>query len=1794
MKKQHNKTITMILITVVAAVIVGSLYGFVMATQRKINDKVEQSVKEMASFQKNNIYEAFMADLKVLENYASIMSDQEFNYEASIKILSNLETKSNYARIDAFDRNGDTMKQDGTVLNVANRDYFQKAMSGISYISEPIETYIDSQYALVVAAPVFDSSKENVDYVIAGAYYLDDVVRIISNQSNSDYVCSILNSKVEMIAATDMDKDKIAIRKDYVKGFDYVTFVEGSVEKIYNDFSSNSEGLIAYKHNGNIIYSYYLPLGINDWYVSARISKDNIAANVNLTNMDLVRLMCVLIACWLILSVYFKYAREQQQQFIDEKSNFDKLTGLANPERFKVEVNNIIQKHPDTKFSCIVLDIRNFKLINDRFGNEVGDETLLILRDELKNVESGEPKGTVALSKLHTDTFAIFMPTDLFNETGKRITYFINNCNKKIRYMQDYSLNLSIGRYIAVPGDDANIILERAITAHSYSKNSTPNVFFDYDSSFLKRLHKNNDILTSFDEALANNEFTIAIQPQYAANSLKISGAEVLVRWIKDGKVRYSPDEFISVLEQSGKISKLDTYIRDCTCRLIRKWIDEGQQLIPLSVNVSKLELFEDNFVESIVEVTKKYDIPTNMLHIEITETAYADQHLILSNVVKRLNDYGFLVELDDFGSGYSSLNVLKDIPVDILKLDMKFIEGGDYSSKSGGILSSVIRLAQSINLDTIAEGVETIEQVDFLTSIGCNYMQGYYFSKPLPIDEFEKLLNDNSDFIDLKKRNTEKNADIDFFGLTTQEAALFNSYLGGVIIAEYYNNELNTLRVNNKYYDVFATNNVDFSPFGKNIFDFLLPESRDGLKENIERALISGEELSGETCMYPISETDEFTWQQYRLRFLGQRGDRAIFFFALTDITKRKELELQSSKNALELETLQNTIPGMIFYAKHAHGHEVVFGNDRFYKFIGYSKEEFQNQFNSSFEAIVPEEDLAEIKKIAASDLDKGKTVTLNHRIICKGNIIKWVLVNSVIVFDGENRKLLYSMFIDMTKQKELEIKLNNEILKSQLLVESMAGGYAQFELEDGEFKATHISDRLCEMTGYSKDELMKISFRELIHPEDIDDEAVNNAINNNIPCSIKCRLLRKDGTFMWVKNDGRVVTDENNNKIFYGSFYDISDLKALEDTLSMDKNEYERILNSIQGGVITTLVTPEREYIPQFVSTGMIGTLGYCREEVVQMLVTKKFPVHHKDLEELVKSIRNTLDNDVETNTNCRFYDKLGNQVWVHVRVIKFGTIDGMPLFHMMFQNLDTTLELYQTLFDNVLDGISVFDIENDELLFSNKTIDRLIDTTSFEKWVKNNLDVDYQSIKADENLYTEISIDNKRLAITIKPINWNGKNACLMQVNDITAEYIEQESMHNLVSNVPGCIVVGSLINGEYIRTFVSEGTYQLLDIAPNEVIVGVRPGQNHKMNKEDSILLEKLIEQISIDFKPASLDFRYYYDNGDIRWLQLRINAVKEKDDTITYYSSYNDITEQKELEEAIKLNNEELTTYFERLDKYILRYEIKTKTLTMDDEASFVLEIPKKIENALEFLSKNVFREADYETFNAVATFLGDIEHGKPTGACDFKFTDQTGDYNWLHIEYVTVFDSDGQPIRAFMTLRDVTKERDYLFNMEQLARKDGMTNTYNRTTAENLIKTEMEKNSNFTFAMIDLDDLKILNDQYGHHVGDEAIIKTVTILKEHFRNTDIIGRFGGDEFVVFLPNLVDKEILTRHFDELTKILDETEVIEGRTIKCSIGAIINTQPTDFETLYKKADAALYKVKGSGKNNFVIED
>ena len=425
---------------------------------------------------------------------------------------------------------------------------------------------------------------------------------------------------------------------------------------------------------------------------------------------------------------------EDVKRFEEERyrATHDCMTGLYNREGFFEAAKEFVINHADEKMYIIASNIKDFKLVNELFGTDKGDEVLKNLAGILD--KSGHRE--CVAGRIAGDKFVKAMLKEDFDEK-----LIVDKMVALCSLTEDgtYKMHAYIGvcevgdvnEPIQTMYDKANMAIERI-------KGDYQQVVSFYDESDMKRLMMEKNVVAEFDRAIENKEFILYLQPQ-VDHTGKALGAEALVRWQHPQRGLLYPNSFIGILERAGLIYKLDNYIWETSAQRLKMWKNAGLEQYHISVNISAKDFYYLDLYEVFTGLVKKYDINPARLNLEITETVIMSDVKMHMEVISKLQEFGFHIEIDDFGSGYSSLNTLKDIKADVLKIDMLFLRDTENQSRSKAILSSVISMAKTLNMPVITEGVETKNQVDFLSVMGCEMFQGYYFSKPVPVKEFEQ-----------------------------------------------------------------------------------------------------------------------------------------------------------------------------------------------------------------------------------------------------------------------------------------------------------------------------------------------------------------------------------------------------------------------------------------------------------------------------------------------------------------------------------------------------------------------------------------------------------------------------------------------------------------------------------------------------------------------------------------------------------------------------------------------------------------------------------------------------------------------------------------------------------------------------------------------------------------------------------------------------------------------------------------------------------------------------------------------
>lgn len=566
------------------------------------------------------------------------------------------------------------------------------------------------------------------------------------------------------------------------------------------------------------------------------------------------------------------------------KTEKNKLTGLfaRNPFFTQTETFLRVNETAAGKYCLVAIDIEHFKLFNEWYGQVAGDKLLREIGAHLNKMR--QEFGGIA-GYMGGDDFVIVLPNDekVLENLKCRITGFVRAYGGHTGFLPAF------GFYVI---DDISLsasqMYDRAILAQETVKGNYAVRCAYYSSDMKTRLENNHVLLTEVQAGLERDEFIYYLQPKCNLNTGKIVGLESLVRWKHPEKGIVAPGYFIPVMESNGLITELDMKVWEQVCQTLQDWIKSGHKVIPISVNVSSVDIYAIDVVEHFKNLVRKYGLPPEYVELEITESAYVEEYKVITGVAEALRNAGFTVLMDDFGSGYSSLNMLKDVNVDVLKIDMKFLKMDENTMDKGmGILEAVTRMANIMGLRMIAEGVETEDQINYLLNMGCIYGQGYFFYKPLPVEEIKVLLNDenNVDYRGIQARKIEHVRFKDLFQSELASDSILNNILGPIAIYDVYCDNVELLQVNDKYCLLVGQDPVDLAE-NVQVMEAIHPEDRKKMQNIFQRSFQRLAE-GAEGTVRRRREDGQYIWINIKAFFLREQDGHKMFYGAVRDVSE-------------------------------------------------------------------------------------------------------------------------------------------------------------------------------------------------------------------------------------------------------------------------------------------------------------------------------------------------------------------------------------------------------------------------------------------------------------------------------------------------------------------------------------------------------------------------------------------------------------------------------------------------------------------------------------------------------------------------------------------------------------------------------------------------------------------------------------------------------------------------------------------------------------------------------------------
>ena len=699
----------------------------------RIEKNTNNSIKTIVKNDANNLEVEITEQKAILQSITNkILTENIVNTDEIFNMYEKSDITSRFVRMAIMYDNGKTITNDGYEKDYSEEKKHFFASNEIQISTnrtskiDGTEITIYSQainlksekiaICLIVKTDSYKNIFSNKVFEGKGfSYIVDESGNIIVNANNDSKTKNLIDNIDSMLVGK--SKEKFETYKD----------------KIMENIKNEIPGTRTLQTDNGKYYMVYEPIGINGWSIATFIPSKAIAGEINRALLTTFILAIIVIFIILSICIYIVISNNKKQKQLYEYAYIDPVTKKGNINYFRKKGQERLERKSNATVYIMVLDINKFKMINKAYGYKTGDTILYGIGQELENVLG---KGSI-ICRYSNDYFAVLF------EYEEGIRKIVNKIVRNIENLKIgnnvYNLSVNIGIYKVDTDNNIAEAMDKAIIAHSASKGDVFDKFHIYDKKMEKELVKESKIESEMYQALMNKEFQVYYQPKIYAKDGQLYGAEALVRWIHDGKM-ISPSEFIPLFEKNKFILKLDLYIFEQVCSDMKMWKEKYQKEPIISVNVSRNHFLDEHFLEKYMMIASQYGINTNKIDLEITESATIEAGIDIIEIMNKMKRLGFMISIDDFGTGYSSLSALQDMPADILKIDKSFVDRIGKNEKN--IIDYILTIAKELKLTTIAEGVETKEQRDYLLEKGCDIIQGYYYAKPMPEEEFEEYID--------------------------------------------------------------------------------------------------------------------------------------------------------------------------------------------------------------------------------------------------------------------------------------------------------------------------------------------------------------------------------------------------------------------------------------------------------------------------------------------------------------------------------------------------------------------------------------------------------------------------------------------------------------------------------------------------------------------------------------------------------------------------------------------------------------------------------------------------------------------------------------------------------------------------------------------------------------------------------------------------------------------------------------------------------------------------------------------
>lgn len=709
-------------------------------TRQELEYSTREYCEEVTSQMRDAVNSGIDAKMIDLVNVADSVS-QVFDGSDPAALDGFLARKAGILEFDALflvNSEGDSIASTVEEAFELNKDTVKAQIDADPSFLEKVHVGFIEGQMLFYSAPVhLDQASSYVLIGIRGKEVMQRIITSSAFQGNT-ISCVIDNQGNVVLAPTDLKPftDLESIFNSHSEG----GTAQELTQEIRDDLAAGRSGSLRFTSvTGRKNLLTYNPLQNNQWFLLTIVPVNLMAGDVSAYFLRTMLVVLGLALVFLLFLMMIYRINSDSQKQLSRLAYEDDVTGGMNNTAFQQRYRQVLREQPSSRPAVVLLNVRRFKLINEKLGFGTGNQILRIISQEINKHLYKKQNEFSARSEM--DNFFLCLnekqPQQIWNRVQEMETAVNQRLNESYPGTQ---LTFTAGCYLVEdPATDIRIIQDRARTAARDEAVNVQEVCSFYSDGIAERIKREQELEAMFDTALANRSFQVYLQPKVNLKSGRLVGAEALVRWKHPTLGVISPADFIPLFERNGKICSLDFYVFEEVCRFYRQRTAEGKPWYPVSVNLSRYHFYENHFLDKFQAVRQEYGLPDGAIEFELTESMFFDQehNERIKRGIEQMHRMGFRCSMDDFGSGYSSLGILKEFDVDTLKMDRSFFLDME-SEKARDIIRSVVELAGKLKMETVAEGIEQTDQMEFLHSIRCDTVQGYFFSRPLPVDEFE------------------------------------------------------------------------------------------------------------------------------------------------------------------------------------------------------------------------------------------------------------------------------------------------------------------------------------------------------------------------------------------------------------------------------------------------------------------------------------------------------------------------------------------------------------------------------------------------------------------------------------------------------------------------------------------------------------------------------------------------------------------------------------------------------------------------------------------------------------------------------------------------------------------------------------------------------------------------------------------------------------------------------------------------------------------------------------------------